>query len=219
MKNFLTLMFLLIMSQGLIAQSRDFKAFKVDFAVGYARSTGGSTDSTNTISGGILLAFEPKYAISNNISLGLRFETSLSTTANISMDTLTFSGTQSSKSVSSLFLTGDIYLTSTSIRPFIGGGAGMFFAGGASANFADSIPNQVNAGMGTKFGFMPRVGIEAWHFRLAGEYNFIGKVNGMKYNYIGFKLGFFFGGGRLGEGGGGGGRNRRVPSNRGDDFL
>jgi outer membrane protein X len=223
MKNFLPVIFFLGITLSLQAQERDFKAFKFDLAIGYAKPTGSSsTDSTTTISGGILIALEPKYAISNNLSVGLRFETSLSGSANISLDTASFSGTQSAKSVSSLILTGDYYLTSTTIRPFIGGGAGMFFTGGLSANFADSIPNSADAGAGTKFGIMPRVGFEAGHFRVAAEYNFVGKVNGTAYNYIGFKIGFFLGGGRLGDGsgdGGGGGRkrNRRSPSNRGTD--
>lgn len=72
--------------------------------------------------------------------------------------------------------------------------------------------------VGTKFGFMPRAEFELGHFRAAVEYNLVGKSNNTNYSYIGFKIGFFFGGGRLegDNGGGGGGGNKRSPQNRGD---
>lgn len=207
-----------------MAQSGEFRAFKVDLAIGYAKPSGSasSTDSTTSVNGGILIAIEPKYALNDNFTVGIRFETSLSANSNISSDTSSsFIGTQSAKSATSVLLTGDYYLTTGTIRPFIGGGVGIFYTGSASISIVDTTLASADGDIGKKVGFVPRAGFELGHFRAAVEYNIIGKSNNTNYNYWGFKVGFFFGGGRLGgnEGSGGRGRNKRSPNNRGDDFV
>lgn len=79
------------------------------------------------------------------------------------------------------------------VRPFAGLGAGIYTVAGVS--FSD-LGEDIAVGAATKFGFAPRVGLEAGHFRAAVKYNFAGKDNNIKYNYLSFKVGFFFGGGR-----------------------
>ncbi|MBS1531915.1 MAG: hypothetical protein JSU01_16550 [Bacteroidetes bacterium] len=83
-------------------------------------------------------------------------------------------------------------------RPFIGGGAGVFNQG--SINVQGNSSGTSNSGyvsLGSKFGFFPRAGFEAGHFRISAEYNVVGNdANGNSQNFAAFNIGFFFGGGR-----------------------
>src|SRR5436305_11727869 len=53
---------------GVNAQSKAYKPFKVDLAVGYAIPGGSGAK------GGVLFAIEPKYSLNDNITVGLRWE-------------------------------------------------------------------------------------------------------------------------------------------------
>ena len=168
------------------AQSTAFKPFKVDLAFGYA-IPGGSGSK-----GGIIAAVEPKYSINDNITLGLRFEAAA--TARASVDDNGQKVVGDVKASGSYLVTGDYFFNTNKFRPFAGLGTGLFSL--ASANFdTDNGTGEVNAG--TKFGFAPRVGFELGHFRTAIEYNIIGKTGSINNNYLGIKLGFFIGGGRV----------------------
>ncbi|MFL5742274.1 MAG: hypothetical protein ACJ75B_18765, partial [Flavisolibacter sp.] len=63
------------------AQSKTFKPFKFDFAFGYAIPGGSGAK------GGIIAAGEPKYAINDNITLGLRFEAAVMARATVDPNT------------------------------------------------------------------------------------------------------------------------------------
>jgi len=167
------------------AQSTVFKPFKVDLALGYAVPSGEGTK------GGILFAIEPKYAITDNITAGLRMEGAVM--AQMEMDEST--GEMKSGTVqanSSYALMGDYYFNTNTFRPFAGIGAGLY--GVASADI-DSETGEIAASR--KFGFTPRAGFETGHFRTAIEYNFVGKTGSINNNYLGIKIGFFIGGGRM----------------------
>ena len=60
------------------AQSTVFKPFKVDLALGYAMPSGSGSKA------GVLFVVEPKYAVNNNIAMGLRFEGAVMARAAIS---------------------------------------------------------------------------------------------------------------------------------------
>jgi outer membrane protein X len=167
------------------AQSTSYKPFKVDLAVGYA-VPGGSGSK-----GGVLFAVEPKYALNDNITLGLRLEAAA--TARASVDDNGEKMVGSVKASGSYLLTGDYYFNTNKFRPFAGVGAGLFKL--AAVDFNSSTESDIQAG--TKFGFAPRVGFEAGHFRAAIEYNAAGKTGTINNNYLGIKLGAFIGGGRL----------------------
>lgn len=160
-----------------------FKPFKVDIAVGYALPAGGGSKA------GALFAIEPKYALNDNLAVGLRIEAALTAQGN-------FTGNETSngdvKASSSYLATVDYYLNTNGFRPFIGTGAGIFT--NASANMSVQSTSEVKSG--SKFGFAPRIGFEAGHFRTAIEYNFAGKTQTIDHNYLGLKIGFFLGGGR-----------------------
>lgn len=160
-----------------------FKPFKVDIALGYAVPSGSGSK------GGALFAIEPKYALNDNLTVGLRLEaaaTAQGTVVNGEMD-------QGNVKVSSSYLaTADYFFNTNRFRPFVGAGAGIY--SNASANLGAQSSEDVKSG--SKFGFAPRAGFEIGHFRTALEYNVAGKTATVNHNYLGIKLGFFIGGGR-----------------------
>jgi outer membrane protein W len=167
------------------AQSKTFKPFKVDFSMGYAMPGGSGAK------GGILFATEPKYAINDNITLGLRMEAAIVARAATSDDGQHYVGEV--KASASYLGTADYYFNTNHFRPFVGVGAGIFSTAGAS--FDDS-GNYVADVVSHKFGGTPRAGFEFGHFRMAVEYNVVAKTGTINNNYLGIKLGFFAGGGR-----------------------
>jgi len=187
MKKCLTLIFSLIIIQLAFAQQektegRIFKKFKVDVSGGYAvpQSTGNRTGKK----AGALFAIEPKYAVMDQLSLGLRLE--LEVTANIDVA----GNTGSAKANGSYLATGDYYFTNTKLRPFAGIGGGMFTT--ASVDTSTIINSASDIPQSTKFGFMARGGFEYGHLRIGLEYNFVADKSG----YLGIKLGACIGGGR-----------------------
>ncbi len=164
-----------------------FKPFKADIAFGYA-IPGGSGSK-----GGIIFALEPKYAISDLISLGLRLESAIMARAYRDANGSYVVGDL--KASSSYLATADYYFTTQDFRPFVGAGLGLYRL--ASISDLNSSSGSTIIEAGNKFGFMPRVGFEFRHFRMAVEYNVPGKTGTVNNNYLGIKIGFFVGGGRL----------------------
>ncbi len=201
MKKIYVFLCLTLLCLSAMAQSKSapqLKPFKVDVSVGYALPAGTGAK------GGVLLAIEPKYAVMNNLSLGVRFEGAV---------VARFSGYDQEgdpletdvKASGSYLATCDYYLMNNySFRPFVGGGAGIFSIAGAETN---STTGGVSAG--SKFGGMIRAGFEASHFRMGIEYNIVPKTTFSGYDsngnptdgltspnsYIGIKVGVCFGGG------------------------
>lgn len=157
-----------------------FKKFKVDVSLGYAspQQTGPGTKA------GALIAIEPKYAVMNDLSVGIRFE--VAAMANVSKNG--FSG--NAKANVSYIATGDYYFSDNRFRPFIGAGAGVYTF--ASVDFDSTSSSGYQIPINSKLGFMTRAGFEYGHLRLGVEYNYVGD----KMGYLGLKLGVVIGGGR-----------------------
>lgn len=179
----LTVLFLLG-SGSLYAQEANtgvtFKKFKVDVSLGYAapQVSGPGTKA------GVLFAIEPKYAVKNNLSVGLRMEAAV-------MANLDKNGSSgNAKANYSYIATGDYYFSDKRFRPFLGAGAGIYTF--ASVNLDSSISGVNAIPVSSKFGFMARGGFEYGHLRLGVEYNFVGD----KMGYLGLKIGVVIGGGR-----------------------
>lgn len=173
-----------------------FKPFKVDVSAGYAMPQGSGSK------GGVVVVTEPKYAVLDQLALGIRFEFAVmargyGTGSSASKD-LELKG-----SGSYLFTTDYYFSKSYSFRPFIGAGLGVYsLAAGTTAN-GGSISDDVDS----KFGQMARVGFEAGHFRLGAEYNFVPDTELTNFlgstttktisknSYLGIKIGVVIGGG------------------------
>lgn len=179
-----------------------FSPFKVDLAVGGAFPQGAGAK------GGVSFSLEPKYAVISRLSVGLRLEAAVMARGYVSSDGSTVNASVSA--AASYLATADWYFSNSTFRPFSGLGTGLYNCASASANSAGA--GAESAGASTHFGTMVRTGFEISHFRLAIEYNIVGKTNqsgvdgsGNKYtvssnnNYMGIKIGFFIGGGRRGN--------------------
>jgi len=159
---------------------RIFKKFKVDVSLGYAvpqESQGAGSKA------GVLFAIEPKFALMDQLAVGLRMEGAV-------MARIDQAGqTGNAKANFSYLATGDYYFNNNKFRPFGGIGAGIYTF--ASVDF-DQDTELDNVPVSSKFGCMARGGFEYGHLRVGVEYNFVAK----KAGYLGLKLGVVLGGGR-----------------------
>ncbi len=192
MKNISLIFAIFFVATAATAQTenqRIFKPFKVDVSTGFALPLGGSGSSKV----GFLFVVEPKYAVAEQFSIGLRLEVAAMARGTV------IGGTEFEGQVQgngSYLATGDYYFNNNKFRPFIGAGAGLYTIGSVDVNSANPS-DPINVPTENKFGFMFRGGFEAGHFRLGIEYNAIGKSQYSENNsYIGFKIGACIGGGR-----------------------
>lgn len=174
---------------------RIFKRFKGDVSLGYAAPLGAGSN------GGVVFAMEPKYAVVDQLSIGLRIEGAV---MGKFTSTNQYGGTQieDARGVASYIATADYYFSNNySFRPFVGAGAGIFGLIADATIYNDQVTE-------TKFGGIIRAGGEVKHFRFGVEYNIIPAADSnsfdnlgnpikvkTKYGYVGIKLGVCFGGG------------------------
>ena len=152
-----------------------FKKFKVDVSLGYAIPQTSHGAGRNA---GFLFAIEPKYAVMDQLSVGLRLEGA----AMVNVDE---AGETGNAQVNASYLaTGDYYFSNNKFRPFLGAGIGVYSY--ANLSTEDDVPTS------SSFGAMARGGFEYGHLRLGIEYNFVSDKSG----YLGLKLGVVIGGGR-----------------------
>lgn len=105
-----------------------FKPFKVDIALGYALPSGSGSKA------GLLVAVEPKYALNDNLTLGLRMETAVTAQGSVVNDELKEGEVKAS---GSYLATADYYFNTNRFRPFVGGGAGLYT--NASADLDEDV--------------------------------------------------------------------------------
>lgn len=178
--------------------SSKFHKFKVDLTLGYAIPPSNSNDASAKIKAGATFVLEPHYRISDAVAIGLRIQGAALAYANTSGSGSGTSGNANVSAIYSYCPSLDFYLMNGGFRPFIGGGAGIYNQGSISVSGSDQgTSNTGYVSLGSKFGFFPRAGFEAGHFRISAEYNVLGNdANGNSSNYAAFNIGFFFGGGR-----------------------
>jgi hypothetical protein len=182
MKKVLTLVCVLACAVFANAQDREFKPFKVDLALGYAIPPG-------DYGGGLVFAIEPKYAIQDQLAVGLRWDLALLANVDIAGESADV------KAVSSYAPTLDYYFGTKKSRFFVGAGAGLFQYAAATVN--SNTPNEdVPYYSYNKFGVFPRLGGEFAHFRVAAEYNIVPKELSVSNSYFSIKVGVFIGGGK-----------------------
>ncbi len=139
---------------------------------------------------------EPKYLVTDNISVGVRAEATILGRLKVN----SAEGGGSLGWVTSFLAITDYHFGETKFRPTIGIGAGLFRPTAASYSTGDVLPELAR---GSKFGVTPRIGMDLGHFRISADYNFIfgqrnlinGKIIDLNQNHLSIKLGIFFGGG------------------------
>jgi hypothetical protein len=191
MKGYL---FSLCMLLALSATAQEFKPFKVNVSIGFAKPLGSGA------SGGVLFAVEPKYGLSDNFDIGLRIESALVARSIVSNGS-GYSGDVNA--YGSYLITGNYLFGTGGVRPFLGIGAGLFKTA-SSGNITvvnGQSSQQVSLAGETKVGGMIRGGIKAGHFVASVEYNAVAStittnsIEGQNA-YLGIKVGFDIGGGR-----------------------
>jgi len=180
------------------SSSYKFHKFKVDITFGYAIPPSNSNSANANIKAGATFVLEPHYRLTDAIAIGLRIQGAALAYGNTSGSGENSSGSANVSAIYSYCPSLDFYLMNGGFRPFIGGGAGLYYQGSISVSGSDQgTSNTGYVSLGSKFGFFPRAGFEAGHFRISAEYNVLGSdANGNKSSYAAFNIGFFFGGGR-----------------------
>ncbi|TAE32897.1 MAG: hypothetical protein EAZ91_03255 [Cytophagales bacterium] len=177
------------------ATAQDFKPFKVNTSLGFAKPGGAGS------SGGILFAVEPKYSLNDQLEVGLRMEGAIMGRAvevNGELDGAEI------KLAGSYVLTGNYFFTVSQFRPYAGVGVGLYSTGGVGGGSNSNVDLEASR----KLGAMGRVGFKYGHLNVAAEYNYVPST---KYtvnlnnttaaaaksqnSYIGIKLGVDIGGG------------------------
>lgn len=176
-------------------QGQEFKKFRVGVGLGYAKAGGPGAG------GGTMWDIEPGYRLNDRIIANLRFE--LATVVRGAVD----SGVGFTEAhVGSMGFNGQYNLAFRSLRPFMGFGFGFYQI---IINMNDPlIGGPSTDGTDLRFGFYPRVGVDIGHFTFSVDYNFIPRTQAtvpysgrfvttdFKNNYVGLRLGGYFGGGR-----------------------
>jgi hypothetical protein len=195
MKKYLGVLFLVSITAGL-SFGQEFKPFKVGVGVGYAvpAATGAGAGA------GALFYLEPGYRPSDNVLIGLRLESAVIARGIKGVGDDDVSGDATSNV--SYTLNGQYYFNDNYVRPFVGAGFGLFALGAVKFNTTDAN-NSVNANevaAETRFGFYPRIGIDAGHFNFSIDYNIVPKtdvpnVGQVQNNYLAIRAGVSIGGG------------------------
>jgi hypothetical protein len=189
------LVFCLLVFPLTVTVAQEFKPFKVGIGLGYAAPGAGEGAG-----GGALIYLEPAYRASDMVLIGLRLESAIIARGLKGVGQSDVEGDASSNV--SYTLNGQYYFTDHYVRPFVGAGFGLFSLASVEFNTA-SNNNSINAnevGAETRFGFYPRIGIDAGHFNLTLDYNIIPKTDipgggEVRNNYLGIRAGFSIGGG------------------------
>jgi hypothetical protein len=195
MKTYLALLFCGLLITFSSADAQDFKPFKVGLGLGFAAP--GNTGAG--AGGGALFYVEPAYRATDNVSVGLRLESAVIARGVEGVGDDDVKGDASSNV--SYTLNTQYYFNDRYVRPFIGAGLGLFSL--AAVKFNSTGSNSIDADeveAETRFGFYPRIGIDAGHFNFTIDYNFVPKtdipgIGEVRNNYLGIKAGFTIGGG------------------------
>ncbi len=193
------------------AQARSYQPFRVDLTVfgAYAPS-----DAT---AWGIGAALEPKFNLTDDLSLGLRLEGSAFVTQDVSVGSggSEVSVSQGARAVSAYLAKADYYLGSSSTRPFVGLGLGLYRIGSATQSVSGGAVVQSAAAL-DGFGFCPQIGVSFGGFRVAATYHVV--TGGdlvvvtqavgapaptevkLSKNFVAFEIGGTFGGNRRSSG-------------------
>jgi outer membrane protein W len=175
-----------------------FHKFKVDITLGYAIPPSNSANANADVKAGATFVIEPHYRVADAVAIGFRLGGAALAYGNTSGSGTGTSGDANVSAIYSYCPTLDFYLMNGGFRPFIGGGAGIFYQGSVSVSGdSNGTSNTGYVSLGSKFGFFPRAGFEIGHLRLSAEYNVLGNdANGNSSSFAAFNIGFFFGGGK-----------------------
>ncbi len=177
-----------------VGYTQEYKKFKVGLGLGYAAASGYGSG------GGVIFTFEPAYRLQDNLSIGLRMEGAAITRGY--SQSLANGSSIDVAAIGSYTVNGQYYFGSGDFRPFAGLGLGLYSLAAVSGSVSGNSGSVDATAAESKFGFYPRVGFDFHHFSMSADYNVVPPtkdvlgVGEFKNNYLGIRLGFFFGGGK-----------------------
>jgi hypothetical protein len=153
------------------------------------------------------VSVEPKLNLMDNVAIGARFEALIGGGGNIGGPGSGDVSVKMNVAVASL-LKADYFLTTASVRPWVGLGIGRYAIVSQGVNTGGGVSVKQNAG--AYFGLAPQLGLELGGFRISLTYNHIvaaevevtqtvnGRPETKKYshNYLTIDIGFRVGGQR-----------------------
>lgn len=175
--------------------AREYKEFKVGVGIGYAAPGTGEGAG-----GGFLAYLEPAYRATDQVLVALRLEGAFMVRGVEGVTNHDVSG--DATSVASYTLNSQYYFNNNNVRPFVGAGVGLYSLAAAKFNTAtNNDPGLDEVGAETRFGFYPKIGIDAGHFTLTVDYNVLPPTDvpgggEVKNSYLGIRAGMSIGGGK-----------------------
>lgn len=182
----------LVLFAAVAVNAQEYKKFRVGLGAGYAMPGGKGAK------GGVMIAVEPGFRITDRLLTGLRFETAAVVRGSVTET----SAELDVAAIGSYVATTQYYFPLPGkFRVFSGGGAGLFSLAAVSIEGNSGGGSADAAAAESKFGGIVRSGFEIGHFNFTIDYNLIPKTEGaggteFKNSYVGFRIGGFFGGGR-----------------------
>lgn len=154
------------------AQAPSYQPIRVDltFYAAYA-----AADATSWGGG---LAIEPKYNVTDHLSAGFRLDAAgfVTQDVKVSSGSTSTNVSQGARAVAAFLVKADYYLTDSTVRPFLGIGAGLYRIGAGSQSVSASGSGATvvqTASSFRGFGFAPQLGLNLGGFRLAATYHVI----------------------------------------------
>ncbi len=153
----------LLVASSALAQAESYQPVRVDVTVSGAYQ-GGDVPAY-----GFGAAIEPKFNLTDRISIGARFEGAGLFPKSISVGQDSVS--MGVRVFSAYLAKADLYLTTSSTRPFVGIGAGLYRMGAIdqSTTGTGDVVQRIEAV--DAFGFCPQLGVNFGGFRLAAVYH------------------------------------------------
>lgn len=152
------------------AQAPSYQPIRVDltFYAAYA-----AADATSWGGG---LAIEPKYNVTDHLSAGFRLDAAgfVTQDVKVSSGSTSTNVSQGARAVAAFLVKADYYLTDSTVRPFLGIGAGLYRIGAGSQSVSASGSGATvvqTASSFRGFGFAPQLGLNLGGFRLAATYH------------------------------------------------
>jgi len=181
------------------AEAQNYQPVRVDTTLVIAYAAG----DVSAYGGG--LAIEPKYNLTDQLSLGLRFEAVGMVSQSITPSLVGgLDLSMSARAAVSFLAKADYYLTTSNARPFLGLGAGFYNVGRADSGTSGATTAEAFRG----FGLFPQFGVNFGGFRMAVGYHVLlgGEQTlvvaglptnvALSKNYVAFDIGGTFGGAR-----------------------
>lgn len=191
----------LLTSTNLQAQS----GFKLNVAAGFAKLQKASKfSSSDQPKGGLVYSIEPQFGLGNNLDIGLRFEQAFIKRPEILDEVLLYQSQSQSILSGALTLTYRIG-TSSTVQPYIGVGAGVYYTAKSDQTFYDTMNSyyEYPLAAAAKVGGLGRVGLALGPVTLEGAYNLVSNTSVTntvarktlvgQNSYFSLKVGYTFG--------------------------